>query len=80
MLRHRIHSAEAKGIKLPFDSVPKMLSSLSNITQTVFSYGGYFSEIVGKKKELLKGLEIPFPEPEMNIEYEEDAAAEESMD
>ena len=74
MLRHRIHSAESKGIKLPFDSVPKMLASLSNITQTIFPDGGYFSEIVGKKKELLEGLEIPFPEPEMNIEYEEDAA------
>ena len=76
MLRHRIHSAEAKGIQLPFDSVPKMLSSLSNITQTIFPDGGYFSEIVGKKKELFEGLEIPFPEPEMNIEYEEDAATE----
>ena len=76
MLRHRIHSAESKGIKLPFDSVPKMLASLSNITQTIFPDGGYFSEIVGKKKELLEGLEIPFPEPEMNIEYEEDAAVD----
>lgn len=38
--------------------------------------GGYFSEIVGKKKELLEGLEIPFPETEMDIEYEEDIAAE----
>lgn len=76
MLRHRIHTAEAKGIKLPFDSVPKMLASLSNITQTIFPDGGYFSEIVGKKKELLEGLEIPFPETEMDIEYEEDIAAE----
>ena len=76
MLRHRIHTAEAKGIKLPFDSVPKMLASLSNITQTIFPDGGYFSEIVGKKKELREGLEIPFPETEMDIEYEEDIAAE----
>ena len=53
-----------------------MLTSLSNITQTIFPDGGYFSEIVGKKKELLEGLEIPFPEAEMNIECEEDIAAE----
>ena len=76
MLRHHIQNAEAKGIKLPFDSVPKMLASLSNITQTIFTDGGYFSEIVGKKKELFEGLNIPFPEVEMNIEYEEDIAAE----
>ena len=63
-------------LHIPFDSVPKMLASLSNITQTIFPDGGYFSEIVGKKKELLEGLEIPFPETEMDIEYEEDIAAE----
>lgn len=72
MLRHRIHNALAKGIQLPYDSVPKMLSSLSNITQTIFPEGGYFSEIVGKKKELLEGLEIAMPESEFDIEYEED--------
>ena len=72
MLRHRIHNAQAKGTKLPYDSVPKMLSSLSNITQTIFPEGGYFSEIVGKKKELLEGLEIAMPESEFDIEYEED--------
>lgn len=77
MLRHRIHTAEAKGHRLPFDSIPKILSSLSNITQTIFPDGGYFSEIVGKKKELFEALKIPLPETEMNIEYEEDLAAEE---
>lgn len=76
MLRHRIHTAEAKGIQLPYDSIPKIVSSLSNITQTVFPEGGYFSEIVGKKKELYEGLDIPLPEPETNIEYEEDSAVE----
>ena len=76
MLRHRIHTSEAKGIQLPYDSIPKIMSSLSNITQTVFPEGGYFSEIVGKKKELYEGLDIPLPEPETNIEYEEDSALE----
>ena len=58
------------------DSVPKIPASLSNITQTIFPDGGYFSEIFGKKKELLEGLEIPFPEAEMDIEYGEDITAE----
>ncbi|WP_232218322.1 hypothetical protein, partial [Ruminobacter sp. RM87] len=76
MLKHRIHSVEAKGIQLPYDSIPKMISSLSNITQTVFPEGCYFSEIVGKRKELFERLGIPLPEPETNIEYEEDSALE----
>lgn len=76
MLRHRIHTADAKDIQLPYDSIPKMMSSLTNITQTVFPEGGYFSEIVGKKKELFEGLGIPLPEPETNIEYEEDSAVD----
>ena len=82
MLSQPVHAAEAKGIKLPFDSVPKILSSLSNITKSIFPDGGYFYKIVGKKKELLDGLDIPFKEVEINIEYEEDIAteAEEDMD
>ena len=57
------------------------LTSHTNITDVILlilipSKKHYFSEIVGKKKDLFEGLEIPFPEPEMNIEYEEDAATE----
>ena len=36
---------------------------------------GFFSETVGKKKELLEGLDIPFFKAEMNIEYEGDITA-----
>ena len=44
----------------------------SNITQTVFNDGAYFSEVVGKKKDLFKALDISLPEDEMGVSYEED--------
>lgn len=77
MLRRRINNAIDNGSSLPFSSEVKMISALSNITQTVFPEGGYFSEVVGKKKELFEMLNIPLPEVEMNIEYEEDNNTEE---
>ncbi|SPT70673.1 IS1634 family transposase [Anaerobiospirillum thomasii] len=76
MLRNRINACKDKGITLPYDSDVKMLAALSNITQTVFSDGGYFSEVIGKKKQLLECLSIPMPEAEMNISYEEDESVE----
>lgn len=42
--------------------IPKIFSSLSNITQTIFPDGCYFSEVVGKKKDLFEALNIPLPE------------------
>ena len=48
----------------------------SNVTQTIFPEGGYFSEVVGKKKELLKALDVSLPEAEMDVVYEEDELAE----
>ena len=55
-----------------FDSIPKIIAALSNITQTVFNDGAYFSEVVGKKKDLFKALDISLPEDEMGVSYEED--------
>ena len=49
---------------------------MSNVTQTIFPEGGYFSEVVGKKKELLKALDVSLPEAEMDVVYEEDELAE----
>ena len=48
----------------------------SNVTQTIFPEGGYFSEVVGKKKELLKALDVSLPEAEMDVVYEEDELVE----
>lgn len=42
--------------------------------------GGYFSEVVGNKKDLLKALDIELPESEMNVVYEEDENAENAED
>ena len=80
MLRCKIDKAKDEGKSLPYDSTVKMLSALSNITQTIFPDGGYFSEVVGKKKDLLKALDIELPESEMNVVYEEDENAEKAED
>lgn len=80
MLRSRINDALKRKCDLPYDSIPKIFSSLSNITQTIFPDGGYFSEVVGKKKDLFEALNIPLPEAEMGIEYEEDIEAEKEDD
>ena len=40
--------------------------------QAVFNDGAYFSEVVGKKKDLFKALDISLPEDEMGVSYEED--------
>lgn len=80
MLRCKIVKAKDEGKSLPYDSTVKMLSALSNITQTIFPDGGYFSEVVGKKKDLLKALDIELPESEMNVVYEEDENAEDYVD
>lgn len=76
MLRSKVDNAIDNGKKLPYESAVKMLSSLSNVTQTIFPEGCYFSEVVGKKKELLKALDVSLPEAEMDVVYEEDELAE----
>ena len=76
MLRRKIDDAKDKGRAIPYDSSVKMLSALSNITQTVFQGSGYFSEVIDKNKELFKALDIPLPETEMDVVYEEDELAD----
>lgn len=53
-----------------------MLSSLSGITQTIFPDGGYFSEVVGKNKELYQALDVPMPDFETDIKHEADTDAD----
>ena len=76
MLRRKIDDAKDKGRAIPYASSVKMLSALSNITQTVFQGSGYFSEVIDKNKELFKALDIPLPETEMDVVYEEDELAD----
>ena len=76
MLRRKIDDAKDKGRAIPYDSSVKMLSALSNITQTIIQGSGYFSEVIDKNKELFKALDIPLPETEMDVVYEEDELAD----
>ena len=43
--------------------------------QTVFNDGTYFSEVVGKKKDLFNALDISLPKAEMGVNYDEDDKA-----
>lgn len=76
MLRSRMRNCQDNGVKLPYDSVSQILASLSEVKQTIFQEGGYFSEVVGKNKQILEALNIPFPDAEMGINYEEDSSLE----
>lgn len=77
MLRSRMRTSQNNEIKLPYDSEVKILRSLASIKQTIFPEGGYFSEVVGKNKQIFDALNIPLPEPELGITYEEDILADE---
>lgn len=75
MLRSKIQACQDRKANLPYDSSVKILRELSSIKQTIFQDGGYFSEVVGKNKRIFDALNIPMPEPEMGVTYEEDDIA-----
>ena len=80
MLRKRINNALKDNTKLkqPYDSEPVVLDKLDSIIETRFSFGSYYSEVVGGLKELFKAMRIPEPSEEMSQdEYEADTEAEE---
>ena len=80
MLRKRIANAlkDNPKLKLAYDSEPVVLDKLDSIIETRFSFGSYYSEVVGGLKELFKALGIPEPSEELAQEaYEEDTEAEE---
>ena len=80
MLRKRINNAlkDNPKLKLPYDSEPVVLDKLDSIIETRFSFGSYYSEVVGGLKELFKAMRIPEPSEEMSQdEYEADTEAEE---
>ena len=54
------------------------MDKLDSIIETRFSFGSYYSEVVGGLKELFKALGIPEPSEELAQEaYEADTEAEE---
>ena len=64
MLRFHISNCELKGEKLPVDSDREVLGKLKSLRATVWEDGMYYSEVVGKKRELLEALNIPMPTAE----------------
>lgn len=70
--RVRLYNDSARGrggpFRLYFDSDHKLLAKLNNIYMTVFQNGWMFDEIVGKKKELFRILNVPVPTAEQVIE------------
>ncbi len=80
MLRKRIANAlkDDPKLKLSYDSEPVVLDKLDSIIETRFSFGSYYSEVVGGLKELFKSLGIPEPNEEVSQEpYDADNEAEE---
>lgn len=80
--RIKLYNERAKQDKLNYrvhyDSDNKLLAKLNNIYMTQFSNGWVFDEVVGKKKELFKILNVPVPTTEQVIA--EEAAEPETDD
>ena len=58
---------DKKKYRVHYDSDHKLLAKLQNIYMTQFNAGFMFDEIVGKKKELFKILNVPVPTVEQVI-------------
>ena len=52
-------------IKLKYDSDSAVIDKLNTIEMTQFSFGNYYTEIVGGLKELLHAMDIPVPSEEL---------------
>ena len=60
--------------RVHYDSDGKLLAKLNNVYMTKFSDGWIFDEVVGKKKELFKILNVPVPSAEQSYERVEPTA------
>lgn len=80
MLRKRLSNAlkNNRKLSLAYHSEPVVLDRLDSIIETRFSFGSYYSEVVGGLKELFKALNIPEPNEEINQEpYQAEVEAQE---
>ena len=66
MFRRRVNNATKKmqNLKLKYDSDSAVIDKLNTIEMTQFSFGNYYTEIVGGLKELLRAMNIPEPSEE----------------
>ncbi len=67
MLRKRINAAikKNKDLRLPYDSESAVISKLDSIVMTQFKLGNYYTEVVGKLRELFIAMDIPIPSEEL---------------
>ena len=75
MLRKRINNAlkNNDSLKLHYDSELVVIDKLDTIEETKFSFGSYFTEVVGGLRKLLNAMEIPIPSEEVDNNIFKDA-------
>ena len=88
MLRSRIAACRLKGFELPEDNDAVILEILRGIKARVWNEGLYYTEITGKRRELLEALNVPVPSlekftakemAEMNAEEEEEYSRDDGL-
>lgn len=62
LFKTRISQCKTKGMKIPFEGDRAIMTKLSGIKATLWEDGMYYSEVTGKKRELLEALDIPLPD------------------
>ncbi|EFY07185.1 IS1634 family transposase [Succinatimonas hippei] len=83
MFKTRISQCKTKGMQIPFEGDRAVMTKLSGIKATLWEDGMYYTEVTGKKRELLEALDIPLPDAavftkaELENMKEDDAAEEE---
>ena len=83
MFKTRISQCKTKGMQIPFEGDRAIMTKLCGIKATLWEDGMYYTEVTGKKRELLEALDIPLPDAavftkaELESMKEDDAAEEE---
>ena len=83
MFKTRIAQCKTKGMQIPFEGDRAIMTKLSGIKATLWEDGMYYTEVTGKKRELLEALDIPLPDAavftkaELESMKEDDAVEEE---
>ena len=67
MFRRRVNNATKKmqNLKLKYDSDSAVIDKLNTVEMTQFSFGNYYTEIVGGLRDLLHAMDIPEPSEEL---------------
>lgn len=79
MFRTQIAYCKTKGMEIPFDGDRVIMSKLEGIKAKVWNDGLYYTEVIGKKKELLEALNIPLPDAVVFTKEEQKEFAEDEL-